>query len=198
MTQRPAHNDFVFSVSGSSISLFDPRPESFEIADIAHALAMQPRFNGNTRTHYSVAQHSVLVSTLVPYDCALAALLHDASEACLGDIVSPVKRVLAPLFAPIEAGVMAAIHERFGLPRELPEAAAAAVHLADMRMLAAEKAQLLDFDAGHWPVLAGIDPAPVAIEPMSIPDAKAYFLARFAELTQPLATRRLARPDCRP
>lgn len=192
MNQSAAHNDFVFSVSGRAISLFDPQPDSFDITDIAHALAMQPRFNGNTRSHYSVAQHSVLVSELVPADCALAALLHDASEASLGDIVSPVKRVLRELFAPIEARVMAAIHERFGLPRELPEAMAAAVHLADMRMLAAEKAQLLDFDAGHWPVLAGIEPAPFVIAPMSNTEAKAYFLARFDQLTQPLAARRIA------
>lgn len=178
----PSHNAFLFSVSGRVIDLVDPRPDSFDIEDVAHALAMQPRFNGNTRQHYSIAQHSVLVSRIVPCAAALAALLHDAAEAITGDVVSPVKALIKPLFAPIEARLMAAIHARFGLPATLPPSVAEAIHIADLAMLAREKQELFDFDTGHWPILEAVTPSPLWTSPMSSELAKADFLARFHEL----------------
>lgn len=100
--------------SGYRFWPYDPRPEDINLGDIAHALGMLCRYCGHVRKHYSVGQHSVLVSRVVHPQAALAGLLHDAAEAYLGDIISPVKRQLAE-FKAIEDRVMDAVCERFSL-----------------------------------------------------------------------------------
>lgn len=80
--------------SGRSVSLYDPTPEMICIEDIAHALSHVCRFGGHTREFYSVAQHSCLVSYLAPAEWRLAALMHDATEAYLGDVIRPLKNIL--------------------------------------------------------------------------------------------------------
>lgn len=87
-------NSYTLTVSGTRIDLELPTPEMFNIDDISHALGNVNRFNGNLPIPYSVAQHSVMVSHLVPEEHALAALLHDASESVLCDIPTPVKQIL--------------------------------------------------------------------------------------------------------
>lgn len=153
------HNEYLLSVSGRRISLIDPDPSSFDIEDIAHALSMIPRFNGNLPVCYTVASHSTLVASLVGEEVRLAALLHDASEAFLCDIPSPLKAMI-PEYRKIEERVQAAIHVAFGMPAILPAAWQREIKRADLVMLATEKQQLMAIDDGHWPVLAGIETAP--------------------------------------
>jgi hypothetical protein len=81
-------------LSGKAFYVTDPKPEDIDILDIAHSLSMQCRYNGHTKGFYSVAEHSVLVANLVPPRLRLQALLHDASEAYVGDVIRPIKRLL--------------------------------------------------------------------------------------------------------
>lgn len=95
-------------------------PESICIEDIAHALAHTPRFGGHLEKHYSVAQHSVLVAFACSSDNRLAALLHDASEAYIGDMPSPFKKMM-PEYKVIEEKLMSVIAEKFGFQVPLPQ-----------------------------------------------------------------------------
>lgn len=153
----------------------NPMPHDFDIRDIAHALANNCRFGGHSRVHYSVAQHSVLVSQVVPPEDALWGLLHDASEAYIIDLPSPVKRLpqLAG-YMEIEAKVMAAVCERFGLPKEMP----ASVKEADFRVYLTEDRDI------HWNRHGPdkLKPYDFTVVPMSHGEAKAAFLERFVEL----------------
>lgn len=163
---------------------FDPRPEEVSIVDIAHALSMLCRFGGHVLDFYSVAQHSVLVSLGVPPDMALAALLHDAAEAYVGDVVSPIKRRLSD-YSHIEDGVWCAIVDRFDLHAHGVSMATVAmppeVKHADMRALVTEMRDLWSgppeersFEFEPW--AATIDPLPPKA-------ARALFAARWFELT---------------
>lgn len=127
----------------------DPRPEEIHIEDIAVALSNLCRFGGHVREFYSVAQHSVHVAGLCGPEDALWGLLHDASEAYLGDIIRPLKR--QDCFAEYRAAeerLMAAVCERFGLPLEMPES----VRRADEVMLATEARDLKGVDLNTWSV----------------------------------------------
>lgn len=106
------HDPYVSTYLGNRFYLSRLHIDDVAIEDIAHGLAYQCRFNGQTREFYSVAQHSVMVMNLVPEEHRLAALLHDAAEAYLGDMVKPLKN-LFPAFSEIEAQVMATIGQRF-------------------------------------------------------------------------------------
>ena len=122
-------------LSGRRLDLLDPSPLDVEIEDIAHGLAFVARWNGQTRGEhpYSVAEHSLLVeelyARLVPRAeprWRLAALLHDAPEYVIGDMISPVKDAVGPGYAALDARLARAVHLRFGLPAELPAAVKAA------------------------------------------------------------------------
>lgn len=91
---RDRRGEWILTFSGERFYPFSPAPEEVKTKDIAHALANICRFNGHTRGFYSVAAHSVHVSRLVPPEFALEALLHDAAEAYVGDMVRPLKRGL--------------------------------------------------------------------------------------------------------
>lgn len=160
--------------SGARVDVFNPDPATLRIVDIAHGLANKCRFNGHTCSWYSVAQHSVLVSQLVPEDLALAALLHDAAEAYLPDMPSPIKARL-PGFDQVEAGLMQAIAEQFRLPWPMPEAVA----IADRRIVADEAFHFMG-DPGDWPSLP--TPVGVSIRGESPEVAKQSFLARYLTL----------------
>ena len=117
-------------LSGRRLDLLDPSPLDIEIEDIAHGLARVARWNGQTRgAHaFSVAEHSLLVeriaSELEPKlgrDFRLAALIHDAPEYVIGDLISPFKAALSLDYRAFEAKLLAAIHVRFSLPAELPD-----------------------------------------------------------------------------
>ncbi len=116
-------------LSGRRLDLLDPTPMDIEIEDIAHGLAFVARWNGQTVGDYaySVAEHSLLVETLfgrlapkAPAKWRLAALLHDAPEYVIGDMISPVKAAVGPGYGALDERLEAAIHIRFGLPAKVP------------------------------------------------------------------------------
>ena len=127
-------------LSGRRLDLLDPTPVDIEIEDIAHGLAFVARWNGQTFGDwpYSVAEHSLLVEQLfarmnpqLPVKWCLAALLHDAPEYVIGDMISPVKAAVGPGYGALDERLAAAVHLRFGLPAVLPGPVKAAIKRAD-------------------------------------------------------------------
>lgn len=172
------------TASGAKIDLLAPDPGQFNIDDIATSLSRQCRFNGNLlEHHYSVAQHSVYVSQLVPKHMALAALLHDGSEMVTGDIVSPLKRLISHALADIEDRVQQAVHLAFSLPAQLPEDWQESIHRADMAMVIAEKRHLLPLVTERWDIEDHFEAASIQITKMNAEDASTLFLQRFSYLT---------------
>lgn len=163
-------------LSGHYLDLTRPQEARFTIHDVAHALAHLCRFTGHTRKFYSVAEHSVLASMIVPKEDALAALMHDAAEAFVGDVSKPLKAIL-PGYEEIEDRVAATIAERFGLPFPFPPS----VKAADLAMLQAEREWALGCRE-DWPGLEGIEPGPPP-EFWQPHIARRRFLHRFRELT---------------
>ncbi len=159
----------------------DPHSNDVRVEDIAHALANICRFGGHTKGFYSVAQHSVLVSTYVPREYRFVALMHDAPEAYLGDMVRPMKHARAMQgYRDAEDLVWAAVAEAYGLPATIPEP----VHVADHRLLYTERRDLLAvrlWDESGWEKTAGVlaEPYPERITPWSPRDAEAVFLNTF-------------------
>lgn len=141
-------------LSGRRLDLLDPTPVDIEIADIAHGLAFVARWNGQTQGDwpYSVAEHSLLVETLFtranPGAAArwrMAALLHDAPEYVIGDMISPVKAAVGPGYGELDARLTAAIHIRFGLPAALPLEIKRAIKAADRISAWLEAVQIAGF-----------------------------------------------------
>lgn len=112
--------DCIRTYTGKSVNVFNPTADMICIEDIAHALSNQCRFGGHVPEFYSVAQHSVLCTQLLPRSLELAGLLHDASEAYLMDIPSPLKKGLIN-YKEIEDKMMSVIAEKFGFEYPLPE-----------------------------------------------------------------------------
>jgi uncharacterized protein len=166
--------------SGKYFDFLNPAGSHICIEDIAHALSHINRFTGHTRVPYSVAQHSYVVSCIVPYKDALAGLLHDAAEAYLGDVSSPLKQLL-PEYKVIEHRVHAAIFEHFGLDPELP----ASVKEADLIALATERRDLMPNVDPHdaWGVLARVKPLRPKVKVWDADIARYMFLQRYYERT---------------
>lgn len=184
--------------SGLAFFPLAPHPDQVAIEDIAHALSLQCRFGGHTQVFYSVAQHSVLVSRSVPPADALWGLLHDAAEAYLVDLPRPLKHhsVLGYEYRKIEARVMRAISERFGLPADEPSS----VKIAERRLLATERRDLLGpmrFQPGIWGDGDGSIPYDETICPMLDWQAELEFMLRFGELMGLRESERL-RPTAAP
>ncbi|MEM1317710.1 MAG: HD family hydrolase, partial [Pseudomonadota bacterium] len=136
----PAGRAWQRMLSGRRLDLLDPSPLDVELEDIAHGLARVARWNGQTNGDhaFSVAQHSILVERIFTLqrpsatrDERLAALLHDAPEYVIGDMISPFKQVLGGNYRDVEARLESAIHQRFGLPTALPVRLKKAIKLAD-------------------------------------------------------------------
>jgi 5'-deoxynucleotidase YfbR-like HD superfamily hydrolase len=168
---------YVSTFSGNRFYPLEPRIDRVAIEDIAHGLAYQCRFNGQTCDFYSVAQHSLVVASLVPAQLRLAALLHDAAEAYLGDMVKPLK-VLLPEFAAIEEKVSAIIAATF----QIDFSDYAPIKRADLIALATEKRDLMPHSVERWAYLDEIRALPEAIVPISPGAAKQAFLAEFYRL----------------
>ncbi|TWT35353.1 hypothetical protein KOR34_02440 [Posidoniimonas corsicana] len=162
---------------GGRVDLLHPRPEQFTIEDIARGLSRVNRFAGHTHEPYSVAQHSVIVSRLVPPELALCGLLHDASEAYLGDLVRPLKQRL-PGYVELEARMMLAIAERFDFPWPKP----VEVREVDNRLLVTER-DLLQPKAPAWESLRDVKPYPRVQISYELPArAAGNFLRRYEEI----------------
>lgn len=169
----------ILTYGGSHFDLLNPENSVFGIEDIAHALSHICRFTGHVREFYSAAQHSLLVSELLPKDLAMMGLLHDAAEAFIGDVSTPLKRLL-PDYRAIEARVERVIFERFGLPHELPPE----IKLADLSMLATEVRDLMPHRVADWiwNTIEGVHPSRERIEVMSPEEAKSQFIAKYNSL----------------
>ncbi|MEX0317634.1 MAG: HD domain-containing protein [Ruegeria sp.] len=141
-------------LSGRRLDLLDPTPVDIEIEDIAHGLAFVARWNGQTEGDfaYSVAEHSLLVEELfgriapkAPVKWRLAALLHDAPEYVIGDMISPVKSAVGPDYGELDDRLAAAIHIRFGLPAAIPATIKKQIKRADRISAWMEATQIAGF-----------------------------------------------------
>jgi hypothetical protein len=166
---------WIKTYSGKYIEPLNPDPANIDIYDIAHSLANQCRFTGHTNLFYSVAQHSVLVSTLVPKEDRLWALLHDATEAYLADIARPIKRQagFGEAYKLAEDTLMVAVADAFGLSLPIPPA----VKAADSALLGAEQRDLMDM-----PELVP-DAADIKIIPWKPLASEQWFLSKYAAFT---------------
>jgi len=165
--------------TGRRVDFLNPDPNQINIEDIAHALSQICRFTGHSSEPYSVAQHCCYVSQLCAPVDALAGLMHDASEAYVGDINSPLKRLI-PGFKEIETRVHEAIMMRFDLSPKIPES----VKVADLEMLAIEARDLMGADPVTWGLAKPREDVKVISWPAK--KAKGYFLIRFEDLYRPI------------
>lgn len=170
------------TVSGKIIDFTKPEQCTFDLEDIAHGLSQTCRFAGQSKFFYSVAQHAVLVSTLVPPDFALEALHHDDTEAFMCDVPTPLK-LLLPEYIALEARMDAAIRLALGLPLKM----SARVKEADALALSIEKPFVCvktDMEWSRLPCTAGYEH--IDVEPMTSEQAKRLYLERHRELTEAL------------
>jgi 5'-deoxynucleotidase YfbR-like HD superfamily hydrolase len=185
-------------LSGRRLDLLDPSPLDIEIADIAHGLARVARWNGQTSgAHiFSVAQHTLLVEVVmrahtprIDTTLRLAALLHDAPEYVIGDMISPFKAVLGDGYKAVEKRLLAAIHIRFGLRPVLAAEVTQQIKAADRGAAYLEATELAGFSQSEASRLFGRDPGLADatrrdyLTPWSAAKAEKRFLARFATLT---------------
>lgn len=169
--------NWIIIASGKPFYFDHPEASLVTIEDIAHALSNICRFCGHTKRFYSVAQHAVLVSYLVPPEHALSGLGHDNGEAVLGDVTSPLKRML-PDYKRIEAAVEQGLLPQFGVQLPLP----ACVKYADLSLLMAEQRDLMR--GGFISDIPGVHPYPKRIWPWPRWYAKYRFIKRYRELTR--------------
>lgn len=182
-------------LSGRRLDLLDPTPVDIEIGDIAHGLAFVARWNGQTRGDwpYSVAEHSLLVERIFAHmnpgagpRWQLAALLHDAAEYVIGDMISPVKGAVGPAYDELDRRLTAAVHIRFGLPGILPAAITKRIKAADRVSAWLEAVRIAGFtedeaDRFFLRPPQGLDPArDIRLRPPA--EVRADFIARHAQL----------------
>ncbi|MBK5926595.1 HD domain-containing protein [Rhodobaculum claviforme] len=194
-TTTPRPRAWQRMLSGRRLDLLDPTPIDIEIGDIAHGLAFVARWNGQTQGDwpYSVAEHSLLVEALfaradpaAPARWRLAALLHDAPEYVIGDMISPVKAAIGPDYGTLEARLATAIRLRFGLPAALPARVERAIKVADRLSAWAEATRLAGFataEADRFfgrPDMALLDGMDLTLRPPVA--VRAAFLERHAAL----------------
>ena len=185
-------------LSGRRLDLLDPSPLDVEIEDIAHGLSRVARWNGQTRgkNSYSVAEHSLLVERLMHLVAPrlasrwrLAALLHDAPEYVIGDLISPFKAMVGGDYKVLENRLLSAIHQRFGLPVDVPQNAAKAIKRADQAAAWFEATQLAGFSIEeakqHFTPPRLKTAEEIILTPLPPEEAKRAFLTRFAELSGP-------------
>ena len=187
-------------LSGRRLDLLDPSPFDIEIQDIAHGLARVARWNGQTHGDhaFSVAEHSMVVEDClaqlkpgIAQRWRLAALLHDAPEYVVGDLISPFKAAVGLDYKSLENKLLAAIHLRFGLPAQLPEDITALIKRADKASAYFEATQLAGFATDEalefFGSPRGLKPMKLKPQPASI--TQANFMARFHDLFPSTQTR---------
>lgn len=168
--------------TGRQFYPLDPHPEDIDAADIAHALSLICRYGGHTKRFYSVAEHCLLMSHAVPKEHALWALLHDATETYVGDMVRPLKHHM-PEYRAVEDRLMVVIAEQFHLTRYATDAAGmpAEVKDADNRILLDERAALLSEPPERWQQ-DDLEPLGVNVVGIASPAIELLFLRRLREL----------------
>lgn len=192
-SRKPPARVWQRMLSGRRLDLIDPSPMDVEIEDIAHGLARVARWNGQTKgAHaFSVAQHSVIVEALcvqleprLDPKSRLLALLHDAPEYVIGDMISPFKAVLGDGYKEIEARLAHAIHARFGLPAETPASLKRLIKKADNICAWFEATQLAGFTEAESDRFFGHPPRGIHLDlhPHSTETAQAEFIARTVAL----------------
>ncbi len=180
-------------LSGRRLDLLDPSPVDVEIDDIAHGLARVARWNGQTLgpLPFNVAQHSLLVEQFCselkpgwPSKWRLAALLHDAPEFVIGDMISPFKAQLGGQYKIIEHRLQHAIHLRFGLPADLPETIEKLIKRADRASAFFEATQLAGFEIAEARKFFGSPRGvtPIEIKALTASQAQNIYLKRFHDL----------------
>ena len=196
--EKPAHaRAWQRMLSGRRLDLLDPSPLDIEITDIAHGLARVARWNGQTSgAHiFSVAQHTLLVEAVmraqnpkIDQSVRLAALLHDAPEYVIGDMISPFKTVLGGDYKAVEKRLLSAIHLRFGLPTQIAPEIERQIKAADRGAAYLEATELAGFSRQEAKRLFGRDPdLPETVRqdyltPWNATRAEKRFLARFRSL----------------
>ena len=192
MATRVAKRAWQRMLSGRRLDLLDPTPMDIEISDIAHGLAFVARWNGQTHGDwaYSVAEHSLLVEEIFARSehgrdphWQLAALLHDAPEYVIGDMISPVKAALGGEYGEMDARLTAAIHRRFGLPAQLPLQVKRAIKHADRVSAWLEAIQIAGFSRAEADRLFPV-PRPDLLQGLEIRlrpprETRAAYLTRF-------------------
>ena len=182
-------------LSGRRLDLLDPSPVDVELSDIAHGLARVARWNGQTHGEhaFSVAQHSLVVEQVFRLqnpDCSAAdcqmALLHDAPEYVIGDMISPFKAVVGGGYKAVEQRLEAAIHLRFSLPPHPGAGLKALIKKADAVSAYFEATRLAGFSEAEarkfFGQPRGVTADMIPIRPMSTAEAQASYCARFAEI----------------
>jgi len=182
MTNISNDEAWIATATGGQFSLSNPQPEQVVLADIAFALSKQCRFNGHCSAFYSVAEHCVLMTRFAERNGAtvdelLHILLHDATEAYVGDMVAPLKNIM-PDFRALEARVWDTIIDRFDLTTEQN----VSVRTLDLRMLAREKEVLLPENTPDWACLEGHPPLPISLYMWTPRDAAREFIQTFVSL----------------
>ena len=181
-------------LSGRRLDLLDPSPLDVELSDIAHGLARVARWNGQTSGDhaFSVAQHSLVVEAIFrsqnrcDADECLMALLHDAPEYVIGDMISPFKAVVGGGYKAVEKRLESAVHLRFGLPAATPRPLKAKIKKADSIAAFFEATELAGFSRAEATKFFGeprgitLDMIPIA--PMPAIEAQRRFAERFAEI----------------
>lgn len=182
-------------LSGRRLDLLDPSPFDIEIEDIAHGLARVARWNGQTigEHAFSVAQHSLVVEEIAAHirpglvpKWRLAALLHDASEYVIGDMISPFKSALGAGYKDFEARLEAAIHVRFQLPPKTPQTIKTLIKKADRACAFYEATQLAGFNRRESLQIFGAPPAgyDLIIDPLPASVAQQRYLDRYRVLAE--------------
>jgi hypothetical protein len=184
MTTR---TDWMQTYTGRAFYPLEPVTDDIDPVDIAHALSMLCRYGGHVRTFMSVAEHCVLMSHAVTPDNALWALLHDATEAYMGDLIRPLKLAM-PTYRDAEERLMLVICARFGIDPVCP----AEIKTADNRILRDERAALLGPPPMPWASIEDVPALGVEIQGWSPPEAERRYLARLVELTDRAAARTAA------
>ncbi len=200
MAQRKQPRAWQRMLSGRRLDLLDPTPMDIEIEDIAHGLAFVARWNGQTQGDfaYSVAEHSLLVEGLFTQmegrpdpKWQMAALLHDAPEYVIGDMISPVKASVGPGYGALDDRLSAAIHLRFGLPAVLPQKIKRQIKKADKISAWMEATQIAGFSESEANKFFG-KPDPTLLDTFSIVlrppvETRNAYTARHAALMERLA-----------
>lgn len=172
---------YIQTYTGKKFYFLNPDIDAIDIRDIAKALGKTCRFGGMCDPFYSVAEHLYHISYMVPNHHIKEAFMHDASEAYVGDIPKPLKRILAPLIDPIEDHILEVVYAKYGISYPLPPS----VKLADLQMLYWERHEVMGPSEDEWEDLKGLDP-PISMKPdiqgWSHQEASAKFLDRFYEL----------------